>query len=41
MKQHAEELMRVDRLGDVVVHTGLEAELAVGRHRIGGHGDDG
>ena len=30
----------VDGLGDVVVHAGVEAALAITLHRVGGHGDD-
>ena len=29
-----------DRLGEVVVHAGGEAHLAVALHRVGGHRDD-
>ena len=30
----------VDGFGDVVVHAGIEAALAIALHRVGGHGDD-
>ena len=30
----------VDGFGDVVVHAGIEAALAVALHGVGGHGDD-
>src|SRR5574337_696416 len=29
-----------DRLGQVVVHAGIETQLAVTLHRVGGHRDD-
>src|SRR5262245_63363743 len=39
-QQNAEELVGVDRLGNMVAHACLEAKNAVRFHRIGGHGDD-
>ncbi len=34
------EFLGADRLGEVVVHTGGDARLAVALHGVGGHGDD-
>ena len=39
-QQDAEQLVGVDRLGDVIVHAGFEAQLPIGGHGVGGHGDD-
>jgi hypothetical protein len=39
-QQRRIEQIRIDRLGDVVVHAGGEAVLAVLAEGIGGHGDD-
>ena len=36
-----EQVAGADRLGDVAVHPGLEALLAVALHGVGGQGDDG
>ncbi len=33
--------MRIDRLGNMIVHTHVEAQLAICRQCVGGHGDDG
>ena len=38
--KRAHELLDADRLGQVVVHAGGEAQLAVALHRVGGHRDD-
>ena len=38
--QRTRELFGADRLGEVVVHTGREAGLAVLEHRVCRHGDD-
>ena len=34
------QFVRLDRLGDVAVHAGRQAALAVALHGVGGHGDD-
>ena len=39
--QLAPQVVRVDRLGDVVVHAGVDAAFAIAAHRVGGHRDDG
>ena len=38
--QQREQLLGVDRLGDVVGRAGLDALLAVALHRLGGERDD-
>src|SRR6476620_2147276 len=38
--QRTRELFGADRLGEVVVHPGRKAGLAVLEHGVGGHGDD-
>ena len=38
--EHRLQLRRTDRLADVVVHAGGEAQLAVTGHRVGRHGGD-
>ncbi len=35
-----EELLRADRLGNVFIHAGEQAELAVALEGVGGHGND-
>ena len=36
-----DELLSIERLGQVVIAADVEAFLSVGAHRVGGDGDDG
>ena len=38
--QRLDQALDADRLGDVIVHAGGEAHVAVALHRVGRHGDD-
>src|SRR5512137_1018172 len=38
--ERLDQLLDADRLGDVVVHAGGQAHLAVAGHGVGGHRDD-
>ena len=38
--QGLDQPLHADRLGEVVVHAGGQAQVAVALHRVGGHGDD-
>src|SRR5687768_17089385 len=35
------EILDAHRLGEIVIHPGCQAPLAIAVHRAGGHGDDG
>ena len=39
--QHFHQLLRPNRLGNVIIHTGFQAAFLVPQHRMSRHGDDG
>ena len=37
---HFQKTLNANRFGDVIIHAGGEALLAISRHRVRGHGND-